>query len=140
MKNKKLRKAFGNTAIKNNGHDAVIRYEATRHPGWSVKTVEKDGVDLVAYDYRNQKPIRYIEVKSTGKKNFEWREFESAQHKAMLRRNHYVYFVRKAGKPGQQIKEVKGSKMKRYFHRQVVKYLYAFPMKSGFHKKGWASI
>lgn len=139
-KTAKRTRASGNAGTKHKGHAAVIRYEAKQHPQWQVRAVEKNGIDLVATNLKTNQPARFIEVKATGKKNFEWREFELAQEKAMRKPNHYVYFVRRAGKADQQVKEVKGSEMKEYFHKQVVKYLYAFPKKSGFHQKGWKSV
>lgn len=139
-KNVKRLMASGNTSTKHKGHEAVIRYEAKHHPQWKMTAVEKNGIDLIATNLRTNKPERFIEVKATGKKNFEWREFETAQERAMRKLNHYVYFVRRAGKADQQVKKVKGSEMKKYFHKQVVKYLYAFPKMSGFHQKGWTRV
>ena len=140
MKRKNRPRLSGNTRTKNRGHRAVMRYESKKHPQWEVQIVQKGGVDLVALNTKTDKPARFIEVKATGKRNFEWREFEPAQQRAMRKRNHYVYFVRRAGKSGKQVKMVKGSQMKKYFHKKGVKYRYAFPKKSGFHQKGWKNV
>jgi len=75
-KNVKRLMASGKTSTKHKGHEAVIRYEAKHHPQWKVTAVEKNGIDLIATNLRTNKQERFIEVKATGKKNFEWREFE----------------------------------------------------------------
>jgi len=139
-KSKRRQKVKGNLGTEKKGFSAVRRYEKKRHPVWDLCQGKQKGLDLVAKNRKNGKTARYIEVKTTNKEMFESRWLEPEQHKALGNKNHYIYFVRRAGKAGQQVKEVKGSEMKEYFHKPMVKYLYTFPKNSDFHQKGWTRV